>query len=210
MENHSGPKLKLITYGTERMDQPTLDRLCALLPEVEFRQTYGLSELGILRVKSRARDSLWMSVGGEGVETRVVDQRLEIRSATAMLGYINAADPFDENGWYNTNDLVEQDGDWIRIIGRKSDVISVGGVKFLPSEIERVALDYENVAQVQARGVDNPITGQHVELQVEPVSGEDLDKRDIKKFLKARLPEHQWPHRIRIGTVGVNHRYKKT
>ena len=63
--------LKVITYGTERMDQPTLDELCKLLPEVDFRQTFGMSELGIVRVKSKARDSLFMKIGGEGVETRV-------------------------------------------------------------------------------------------------------------------------------------------
>ena len=48
--------LKIITYGTERMDQPTLDELCKLLPNVDFRQTFGMSELGIVRVKSKARN----------------------------------------------------------------------------------------------------------------------------------------------------------
>jgi long-chain acyl-CoA synthetase len=71
--------LKLITYGTERMDQPTLDELCKLLPNVDFRQTFGMSELGIVRVKSEARDSLFMKVGGEGVVTRVVNGVLQIR-----------------------------------------------------------------------------------------------------------------------------------
>ncbi len=33
--------LRIITYGTERMDQPTLDALCELLPNVDFRQTFG-------------------------------------------------------------------------------------------------------------------------------------------------------------------------
>ena len=82
--------LRIITYGTERMDQPTLDQLCQLLPDVDFRQTLGMSELGIVRVKSEARDSLFMKVGGEGVETRTVDGVLQIRSANRMLGYLNA------------------------------------------------------------------------------------------------------------------------
>lgn len=92
--------LKVITYGTERMDQPTLDELCKLLPNVDFRQTFGMSELGIVRVKSEARDSLYMKVGGEGVETRVVNGILEIRSSSRMLGYLNAQSPFDAEGWY--------------------------------------------------------------------------------------------------------------
>ena len=95
----SVPKsLRIITYGTERMDQPTLDALCELLPNVDFRQTFGMSELGIVRVKSEARESLFMKIGGEGVETRVVDNVLEIRSQTRMLGYLNADSHFDKDG----------------------------------------------------------------------------------------------------------------
>lgn len=85
--------------------------MSGLIPDVDFRQTFGMSELGIVRVKSKARNSLFMKVGGEGVETRVVDSVLEIRSQTRMLGYLNADSPFDKGGWYNTKDIVkERDG----------------------------------------------------------------------------------------------------
>ncbi len=99
--------LRIITYETERMDQPTLDALCELLPCVDFRQTFGMSELGIVRVKSENRKSLFMKIGGEGVKTRVVENILEIHSKTRMLGYLNAENPFDDEGWYNTKDIVE-------------------------------------------------------------------------------------------------------
>ena len=88
--------LKIITYGTERMDQPTLDSLCQILPNVEFRQTFGMSELGILRVKSESRNSLFMRIGGEGVKTKIVDNVLYIKSDSRMIGYLNAESPFDE------------------------------------------------------------------------------------------------------------------
>ena len=45
--------IKIITYGTEIMDQTTLNQLCKFLPNFDFRQTYGMSELGILRIKSK-------------------------------------------------------------------------------------------------------------------------------------------------------------
>ena len=78
--------LKIITYGTERMDQTTLDQLCKLLPNIDFRQTYGMSELGIVRVKSEMRNSLFMKIGGEGVETKVINSILQIRSKTKDAG----------------------------------------------------------------------------------------------------------------------------
>jgi len=127
--------LRIITYGTERMDQPTLDALCELLPNVEFRQTFGMSELGIVRVKSESSNSLFMKVGGEGVETRVVDNVLEIRSQTRMLGYLNAESPFDDEGWYNTKDIVEERDGYYKVTGRMSEVINVGGLKFMASEV---------------------------------------------------------------------------
>ena len=172
--------LRIITYGTERMDQPTLDTLCELLPKVDFRQTFGMSELGIVRVKSEARNSLFMKIGGQGVETRVVDNVLEIRSKTGMLGYLNADSPFDIDGWYNTKDIVEERNGYYKVTGRISEVINVGGLKFMASEIERIALQFEGVEFAKAEGKPNPITGQHVELTVKPAQDKNVDKVILK------------------------------
>jgi acyl-CoA synthetase (AMP-forming)/AMP-acid ligase II len=201
--------LKVITYGTERMDQPTLDELCKLLPSVDFRQTFGMSELGIVRVKSEARDSLFMKVGGEGVETRVVDSVLQIRSSSRMLGYLNAPSPFDAEGWYDTKDVVEVKDGYYKVTGRISDVINVGGLKFMASEVERVALTFPNVSLVKVSAMQNPITGQHVELLVQPTSEDSIDRVALMSFLKARLQTHMVPKRIRIDSVAVGHRFKR-
>ena len=206
----SVPKsLQIITYGTERMDQPTLDTLCELLPNVEFRQTFGMSELGIVRVKSESSNSLFMKVGGEGIETRVVDNVLEIRSQTRMLGYLNAETPFDKEGWYNTKDIVEERDGYYKVTGRTSEVINVGGLKFMASEVERVALKYENVELVKAEAKPNPITGQHVELIVQSATNNEVDKTGLKTFLTEQLPNHMIPKRIKVASVSVGHRFKR-
>lgn len=201
--------LKVITYGTERMDQPTLDELCKLLPFVDFRQTFGMSELGIVRVKSEARDNLFMKIGGEGVETRVVNGVLQIRSASRMLGYLNSPSPFDDEGWYDTKDVVEVKDGYYKVTGRISDVINVGGLKFMASEVERVALQFPNVSLVKASPKTNPITGQHVELLVQATTEGAVDKVAMLGFLKQRLQPHMVPKRIRVESVAVGHRFKK-
>jgi acyl-CoA synthetase (AMP-forming)/AMP-acid ligase II len=206
----SVPKsLRIITYGTERMDQPTLNALCELLPNIDFRQTFGMSELGIVRVKSKSRDSLFMKVGGEGVETRVVDNVLEIRSETRMLGYLNAETPFDNEGWYNTKDIVEEKDGYYKVTGRTSEVINVGGLKFMASEVERVAIQYENVELVKAEAKPNPITGQHVELIVQSAHKSEIDKASLKMFLSERLQNHMMPKRIFFKSISIGHRFKK-
>jgi len=191
------------------MDQPTLDVLCKLLPNVDFRQTFGMSELGIVRVKSEARNSLYMKIGGEGIETRVVDSVLEICSKMRMLGYLNAESPFDEDGWYNTKDIVEVRNGYYRITGRTSEVINVGGLKFMASEVERVALQFEDVELVKAEGKSNPITGEHVELTVQSALDNDIDKDNFKAYLSSQLPNHMLPKRIKFSSVSVGHRYKR-
>lgn len=201
--------LRVITYGTERMDQASLDILSRKLPAVDFRQTYGMSELGILRVKSRARDSVWMKIGGEGVTTRVIDGVLQIHAQHRMMGYLNESSPFAEDGWYDTGDVVDQDGEYVRIVGRAKEVINVGGLKVLPGEIERIALLHPDVAYASAAGVANPLTGQHVEVLCEPRSGKHLDRAALKAHFGAYLPEHFVPQRIRIGKVTTTHRFKR-
>lgn len=201
--------LKIVTYGTERMDQPTLDELCKLLPNIDFRQTFGMSELGIVRVKSEARNSLYMKVGGEGVETRVVHGVLQIYSSSRMLGYLNAPSPFDAEGWYDTKDVVEVKEGYYKVTGRISDVINVGGLKFMASEVERVALQFPNVSLVKATAKPNPITGQHVELLVQPIEGSIIDKDSLIAFLKNKLQPHMVPKRIHLESVAVGHRFKR-
>ena len=201
--------LRIITYGTERMDQPTLDLLCELLPTVDFRQTFGMSELGIVRVKSESRNSLFMRIGGEGVETRVVGDVLEIRSRTRMLGYLNAESPFDAEGWYNTKDIVEEREGYYRVTGRTSEVINVGGLKFMASEVERVALQFECIELVKAEAKSNPVTGQHVELVVQPTADCEVDVTRLKRFLADRLPNHMRPKRLKVGSLSVGHRFKR-
>lgn len=199
--------IKVITYGTERMDQSTLTQLCQLLPDVDFRQTFGMSELGILRVKSELRDSLFMSVGGEGVETKVENQRLFIRSQSRMMGYLNADSPFDSEGWYDTKDLVELKGEYIKVVGRDSDIINVGGLKFMAADVESFVLKLPGVKMAKAVGAPNPITGQHVALTCE-LDHTKTSMDDIKSSIEAGLPRHMQPKRYRSANVKYNHRFK--
>ncbi|MCH8006732.1 MAG: AMP-binding protein, partial [Planctomycetes bacterium] len=138
---------------TEPMRQSTLRRFHELLPKVQLQQTYGLTETGVLRSKSKSSDSLWVRIGGKGFETRVVEGILQIKAESAMLGYLNAPNPFTEDGWMDTGDLVEVDGEFIRFLGRESEIINVGGEKVYPAEVENVIQQMEGVEDVAVTGV---------------------------------------------------------
>jgi acyl-CoA synthetase (AMP-forming)/AMP-acid ligase II len=209
---HDLSSLRQITYGTEPMPETTLERLHAILPGVRLSQTYGLSELGILRARSRSSDSLWVELGGKGVETRVVNGILWIRTAAAMLGYLNAPSPFDAEGWFNTQDAVEVDGTFFRILGRRSEIINVGGEKVYPTEIESVLLQIPNVRDVLVTGEHNPITGQMVSacFNLSEPEKEDVFRRRVREYCRTRLLPYQVPSRIEIVTrEQYSSRFKK-
>lgn len=192
--------LKRITYGTETMPQATLDRIRARFPGVELQQTYGLSEVGVLRSQSRPDGSLWVRIGGSGFETQVRDGILWIRSDYRMVGYLNAPSGFDAEGWFNTQDRVEVDGDYFRILGRVTDLINVGGQKVYPAEVEDVILAQPNVADVVVVGEKHALLGQIVVAKValhEPEAPADLRLR-LRKACLARLAAFKVPAKVEL------------
>jgi acyl-coenzyme A synthetase/AMP-(fatty) acid ligase len=192
--------LRLITYGTEPMPQSTLDRIAQAFPAAKLQQTYGLSELGILRSQSRDSTSLWVRLGGEGYQTKVVDSRLWIKAESTMLGYLNAASSLDEQGYFDTGDVVEVDGEWLHILGRASEVINVGGSKVFPAEVESVLLALDNVEDAVVYAEPNPLTGQTVAVTVKLQHEESAHQFKIRmrRFCQNRLAPYQIPARVRF------------
>lgn len=200
-KNYDLSSLKLITYGTEPMPQTTLERLKKTFPEIRLQQTYGLIELGVLRSKSKSDNSLWVKVGGEGYETRVVDGLLEIKAESAMLGYLNAPSPFTGDGWFMTGDQVEVDGEYIKILGRKSEIINVGGEKVYPTEVECVIQEMDNIAEVTVFGEKNPIMGNIVCAKVRLIKDEDPKEFSIrlKMYCKKKMQSFKVPVKVLIN-----------
>jgi acyl-coenzyme A synthetase/AMP-(fatty) acid ligase len=181
-EKYDLSSLKIITYGTEPMPESTLEYLRRIFPNVTLKQTYGLSEVGVVGTKSENSDSLWVKIGGEGVETKIVDDILYIRAKSAMLGYLNAPNPFDDDGWLNTKDKVElrEDG-YMKILGRITDIINVGGEKVYPIEVEGVLLKCNGVKDAHVFGEKNPLTGNIVVAEIS-VSTENNNKDFVKEL----------------------------
>ncbi len=200
--------IKIITYGTELMDEVTLKKLCQLLPNVDFRQTYGLSEFNAFRIKSESKDSLYFKFGDD-VQYKIIDRILYLKSTQRMDGYLNAEDPFDDNDWFKTNDIVEVKGEYIKIIGRNTNVINVGGIKFMSKDVEIIALKHPSVIHAKAVAKNNPITGQHVELSLE-INEDNHDlKKEIKMYLNKNLVPHMKPQKITFEKIQINSRFKK-
>jgi len=198
--------LRLITYGSEPMPASTLAALRTKFPNVELRQTYGLIELGVLRAKSLSSESLWVKVGGEGYEVRVVDGILQIKAESAMLGYLNAPSPFTDDGFFVTGDRVELNGEYIRFLGRESELISVGGQKVFPAEVEGILLQCNLVEDAVVYGQRHPVTGKIVcaDVQLRGTHDETEARRVIKRFCVEHLEPFKVPVKIQFVDGGLH------
>jgi acyl-coenzyme A synthetase/AMP-(fatty) acid ligase len=206
--------LRLITYGTEPMENSLLIKLSTAFPRVKLKQTYGLTEVGILSTQSESRESLLMKVGGKGFETRIVDGLLQIKSDTAMLGYLNYPSPFTEDGWLITGDKVVTNGDFMQIVGRESDFINVGGEKVNPVMVEEAVCSLPGIEDCAAYPISNELLGQVVGITVY-AKDKNPDMKVItrmcKLLLRNKLPRHAIPMEVRISTKPlITFRFKKS
>jgi len=204
--------LKIISYGTEPMPINTLRKLKELFPNIKLLQTYGLIELGVMQSKSEGDDSLWVKIGGDGYETRIVDGILQVKAKSAMLGYLNAPSPFTDDGWFITGDEVIQKDGYIKILGRKSEIINVGGNKVYPQEVENTILEIDNVAETIVYNEKHFIMGNIVCAKVRLQYDEDKNKfiDRLKKYCSDRLEKYKVPIKVQlVDEVQYTKRFKK-
>ena len=130
---------------------------------------------------------------------------LQIKAESAMLGYIDAPSPFTEDGYFITGDKVQVDGEYLRILGRDSDLINVGGEKVYPLEVESVLLSCDNIKDGFVYGEKHPMLGNIVCADVllkEPEPLAQLRVR-LKKACSASLDSFKVPVKISIVSENI-------
>ena len=205
--------LRMITYGTEPMPESLLVKLKYAFPRVKFLQTFGTSETGISTTSSYSSTSTFLKIDDPNTEYKIINGELWLRSKTQIMGYLNSSmERFTDDGWFKTGDMVEEKDGYIKIIGRNSDIINVGGEKVLPSEVESVLFQMPHVNDCIVYGEKNPITGQMVVAKV--LYNEDIKASELKKlvveFCKDKLTRYKIPAKVvKMSDSEFTERYKK-
>ncbi len=195
-------RLAHITIGGEAVTDDVLERIRALFPEVPVSQIYATTELGVcftVRDNRKGFPRSYLYRTDLPVRLRIADGELFVRSPHGMLGYVGAAES-PQDDWFATGDLVRVEGDRVVFMGRKSEVINVGGQKLHPHEVEEIILSVEGVSAVRVYGTPNPVTGQLVTADVQLLPGHDPDAvtAQIRDRCAARLERHKRPRIIQI------------
>ena len=93
-----------------------------------------------------------------------------------------------------TGDLVEQRGDRLEFVGRRSDVIVVGGAKVYPKRIEELVRQVPGVVEARVHGVASPITGELVALEL--VAADGLDAEGVRSAVLERCRSELEAHAV--------------
>jgi acyl-CoA synthetase (AMP-forming)/AMP-acid ligase II len=211
---HDLGSLRIVPYGAEPMAEGLLDRLRSALPHAEFLQRFGTSETGTLPV-IQAGAGLRLNPAKDGFEWKIVNDELWVLSPSRAIGYLScAADGFEGSGWFRTGDLAERlpDGS-IRILGRRGELINVGGEKVLPAEVEGILLTHPLVADCRVVPEANAVLGQVVSAEIVWL-GPEIDavavKRRICEHASTRLARHKLPVVVRlVGGIEATRNLKK-
>ncbi len=149
-----------------------------------------------------------------GMEAKIVDEQrrevprgqvgeLTLRLRSVMLGYYKApettAQSLDGEGWYYSGDLATMDEQgYIRIVGRKKDMIIRGGQNVYPAEIENHLLSKPGIQSVAVIGVPDPLAGERVWAFVVPKEGVALTPADVWNYCRGELAPYKVPDQVRI------------
>ena len=180
---------------------------------------YGLTEATGGTHWTRPGDPLERRVSTVGVRTAEIEDRvvdpatggelppgqegeLCIKGPTLMIGYYNKPEATAEkirDGWLHTGDMAVKDADgYVRITGRLTDMIIVGGFNTYPAEIEDFFLRHPKVLDVSIVGVPDAIMGEAVMAFVIPKDGASLAPEEIVAFARGKIANFKVPRYVEI------------
>ena len=160
-----------VRLSGEVADQVVLDQLREAYPKARIAHAFASTEAGVAFDVNDGRAGFpaeLIDCSRDGIEMKVEDGTLRIRSQRTAARYLGPAPPdlASGDGYVDTGDLVElQDGRYY-FRGRKGGIINVGGLKVYPEEVEGVLNADPRVRMSLVRGKLSPITGALVVAEV--------------------------------------------
>jgi acyl-coenzyme A synthetase/AMP-(fatty) acid ligase len=198
---------RYVRLSGEIADQAVLDGLKQAFPDASVGHAYASTEAGVGFAVNDGLEGFPAGMIGpdrDGVEMKVVDGSLRIRSRRAASAYVGKAVSAltDAGGFVDTGDMVELRGDRYYFVGRRGGIINIGGLKVHPEEIEAVINRHPDVRMSRAKSRKSPITGAIVTADVVLAEGAADRAKEIRDQIlancRAQLAAHKTPAVIRF------------
>ncbi len=203
--------LRYIEIGSATMRIETKQRLMELLPETRICHHYGLTEASRSAfIEYHADQNRLDSIGraSPNVELAILNDdgqtldpgqsgELVVRGGTVMKEYWRQPDLTRQtlrDGWLHTGDWGRRDtDDYFYLVGRRTDIINVGGLKVSPEEVEQVLDRHPAVVESACVGVPDPqgLAGQCLKAFL--VLKTPMPNTELVAWLRPHLEEYKIP-----------------
>ena len=212
------PALRQILTGGEQLSEQLATQVARLFPDTDLVNIFGLTETSTCDFfqfpRDREANPHSLGLPSSNVQFRVVDElsapcgqgvigELQIRSPFLMNGYLDEpglTQAAFSDGWFRTGDLAQLDAEGqVRLMGRSKELISRGGNKVTPMEVERALKQYEAVCDCMVVGAPDDILGERIHALIVPMSGCAIEADPLRAFLSSRLDRFKMPDFIYIA-----------
>ncbi len=188
-----------------------LKRFHRVCPKAYLLNGWGMTEtsppnvvlpLGCEKIESVGKPVPWseIKICNEDDKELGVDQvgELVIRGWVVMQGYYREPELTQEvisNGWFHTGDLARIDPEGLLyIVGRKKEMIKVGGEVVYAPEVEQVIHRHLKVSEVAVLGVPDKLRGEVPKAFLVLNKGEKLSEDELRYFCREHLAHFKIPH----------------
>ncbi|QLD89408.1 acyl--CoA ligase [Natronomonas salina] len=116
-----------------------------------------------------------------------------------MKGYLNADDPFDEDGFVATGDVAKIDPKGrFYVVDRVKNMINVSGLKVYAEEVDEELFGMDGVRRPATVGIPDPDRpgSERVKIYVETEDGADVSADDVREYLDGRVPRQAVPDEV--------------
>ena len=206
-------RLRYIQFGAAPMMEADKIKICQLLPRTRLYNFYGSTESGCIAIYDFNCGKDKKSCIGKPAHNAdifiVDDDRRPITSSVSCTGLLASRGGMNMLGYWQdeeetskvlidgvvySNDVAyfDEDGDII-LLGRKGDVINIGGNKVSPEEIENAAKKMPQIADCGVIPVEDAFKGNVPKLFVQMKEGCEFDSVAIRSFLAASLEPYKVP-----------------
>jgi fatty-acyl-CoA synthase len=180
---------------------------------------YGLTEASPVITMTRFDDSIERRVETvgralPGIEVKIADEdrrpvaanemgELACRGYNVMMGYYKmpdkTAEAIDEEGWLYSGDLATMDAEgYVKIVGRKKDMLITGGFNVYPAEIEEYLFTHPKVQNVSVVGVADDVMGEVAVAYIIPKEGATIDPQEIVDYCTGEIANFKVPRYVAI------------
>jgi acyl-CoA synthetase (AMP-forming)/AMP-acid ligase II len=200
----------IVTFGASSSPD-ALRRFHQFCPKAHLLNGWGLTEtnaptvvlpMGSKNIESVGRPAPWIEVktfddNGEELKAGEVGE-VAVKSWVVTDGYLKDEKLTRQairNGWFYTGDLGKFDAQgFLYIVGRKKEMIKVGGEIVFEPEVESVLLRHPDIAEAAVVGVFDKLRGELPKAFLVVKEGKNISDEDLRFFLRQHLAHFKIPH----------------